>query len=113
MEGAMTKTVSMKRVIIIGDGDVEYRLAKEIHDLGGTGFTFYAVHGTGAKGERPRHGESANVKIEVICTGEVADAILAHVEKNYFPKYAMIAFVDDVEVLRPKKFGAKSGEVKQ
>jgi hypothetical protein len=37
----MIKTVPMKRVIIIGDGDVEYRLAKEIHGLGATGSTFY------------------------------------------------------------------------
>jgi nitrogen regulatory protein P-II 2 len=91
----------------------EYRLAKEIHDLGATGFTFYIVHGVGAKGQRPRHAESANVKIEIICTVEVADKILEHVEKNYFPNYAIIIFVDDVEVLRPEKFGARSPEVKE
>jgi len=109
----VTKTVSMKRVIIIGDETVEYRLEKEIHDLGATGLTFYVVHGVGAKGQRPRHAESANVKIEIICTVEVADKILAHVQKNYFPNYAVIAFVDDVEVLRSEKFGAPTGESKE
>lgn len=88
-------------------------MGKEIHDLGATGFTFYVAHGVGAEGQRPRHAESANVKIEVMCTVEVADKILAHVEKNYFPNHAMIAFVDDVEVLRPEKFGARSPAIKE
>jgi hypothetical protein len=66
----------MKRVIIIGDEIVEHRLAKETHDLGATGFTFYIVHGVGAKGQRPRHAESANVKIEKrysrsTCSGQI------------------------------------------
>ena len=46
-------------------------------------------------------------------THKYVAGILAHVEKNYFPNYAMIAFVDDVEVLRPEKFGATSDSVKE
>jgi len=32
---------------------------------------------------------------------------LNHIEEHYFNNYAMIAFLDDVEVLRGEKFGAK------
>ncbi len=101
------QTVAMKRVVIIGDCDVEYRLLKEILALGATGYTCYGVRGQGGRGLRPRHAESGNTKIEVIATHEVAQLILEHVAKHYFEHYPMIAFLDDVEVFRGEKFGAR------
>jgi nitrogen regulatory protein P-II 2 len=96
----------MKRVVIIGDETVEYRLVKEIHDIGATGYTYYLVRGEGAMGERPRHAEPGNAKIEIICTPDLANRVLEHVSTNYFGNYAMIAFLDDVQVIRGEKFGA-------
>jgi nitrogen regulatory protein P-II 2 len=101
------QTVPMKRVTIVGDDCVKYRILEEILELGGTGYTDWVVHGKGARGVRPRHAEPPNSKIEVIATLEVANRILEHIARNYFDKYAMIAFVDDVEVIRGEKFGAK------
>ncbi|MGB7496515.1 MAG: hypothetical protein WBR26_17740 [Candidatus Acidiferrum sp.] len=103
-------TYLMKRIVIIGDNDVEYRLCKEVQELGATGYTIYTVRGEGARGIRPRRGESGNVKIEIIATQEIAHRILQHISDNYFHKYAMIAFIDDVEVLQGHKFGAKASE---
>ncbi len=97
----------MKRVVIIGDSTVEYRLLSEIEAMGASGYTCYPVRGKGGRGVRPRHGEAGNTKIEVIATREIAEGILQHVAQNYFEKYAMIAFLDDVEVLQGQKFGAK------
>ena len=97
----------MKRVIIIGDETVEQRLLSEIQGMGASGHTAYAVRGKGARGVRPRHGEPGNTKIEVIATADVARQIIEHVAKNYFEKYAMIAFIDDVEVLQGDKFRGK------
>jgi nitrogen regulatory protein P-II 2 len=104
----LIKTVPMKRVVIIGDETVEYRLVKEIHAIGATGYTYCLVRGEGAMGERPRHAEPANAKIEVICTTALADQVLEHLAQNYFEKYAMIAFVDDVQVIRGEKFAGKA-----
>jgi nitrogen regulatory protein P-II 2 len=101
-------TVVMKRIVIIGDETVEYRLLQEIQSMGATGYTCYAVCGKGARGIRPRHGEPGNTKIEVIATSELAHQILEYLGKHYFEDYAMIAFIDDVEVLQGEKFGAKS-----
>ena len=98
------KTVLMKRIVIIGDNTVEYRLLTEIRNLGASGYTCYAVHGQGARGVRPRHAEPGNTKIEVIASPDVAQKILEHVSLHYFDNYAMIAFIDDVEVLRAEKF---------
>jgi nitrogen regulatory protein PII len=101
------QSVKMKRVVIIGDSTVEHRLRAEIEALGATGYTWYPVSGKGARGIRPRHAEPGNTKIEVIATLEVAEKIIQHVASNYFENYAMIAFLDDVEVLQGQKFGAK------
>jgi nitrogen regulatory protein P-II 2 len=98
----------MKRVVIIGDCDVQYRLLKEIEGLGATGYTYYTVRGEGARGIRPRHGESGNMKIEVIATPEVAVRIMKYLAEHYFNRYPMIAFLDEVEVLEGQKFGAES-----
>jgi nitrogen regulatory protein P-II 2 len=100
-------TVGMKRVVIIGDCDVEYRLAREVQALGATGYTCYRVHGEGARGIRPRHAESGNMKMEIIATVEVAQGILEHVATHYFDNYPMIGFIDEVEVLHGEKFTAK------
>jgi nitrogen regulatory protein P-II 2 len=100
-------TVPMKRVTIIGDDTVKYRILSELNGLGATGYTEFGVHGKGDRGLRPRHAEPCNAKIEVICTADLAGRILEHIAQNYFEKYAMIAFVDDVQVIRGEKFGAK------
>lgn len=103
----MAQTVPMKRVVIVGDETVGYRIVKEIRDLGATGYNYHLVQGYGGGGERPRRGEPGNTKIEVICTAELAHRILEHVGQHYCDKYKFIAFLDDVEVLRGEKFGLK------
>jgi len=102
------KTVPMKRITIIGDVTVQYRILKEVEELGATGYTSYPVHGKGQRGIRPRHGEPANAKIEVVASEEVADRILEHISQHYFENYAMIAFVDEVGVLRGEKFARRA-----
>jgi hypothetical protein len=101
-------TVRMKRITMIGDSTVQYRLLEEIKEFGATGYTWFPANGQGDRGIRPRHAEPANAKIEVITTPELANRILEHVAQNYFEKYAMIAFLDDVEVVRGEKYTPKA-----
>jgi nitrogen regulatory protein P-II 2 len=103
------KTALLKRVTIIGDDTVQYRILEELDRLGALGYTWYAVHGKGHHGVRPRHGEPGNTKIEAIATPEVANRILEYVAEHYLANYAMIAFLDDVEVL-PGENGARFRE---
>lgn len=102
------KTIAMKRVTIVADNALQRVIVKELSGLGATGYTYTVVHGEGAKGIRPSRWEGPNAKIEVIGTLEVVHRILEHVSKNYFERYAVIVFLDDVEVLRGSKFGAKT-----
>ena len=63
------------------------------------------MEGDGSRGKRPADiREFANIQIEVIVPPEVAQTLLGRLEKEFFPRYAMIAFESDVRVLRAGKF---------
>jgi len=101
------KTVPMKRVTIVGENSLGHQIVKEVHDMGATGYTYTVVHGEGARGTRPNRWEGPNAKIEVVANSELARKIMEHIAMKYFDHYAIIVFMDDVEVLRGEKFGAK------
>ena len=48
--------------------------------------------------------EGKNIKIETLVNAEVADHILAHLAENYFLHYAVVAFVENVVVVRGDKY---------
>ena len=48
--------------------------------------------------------EGKNVRIETLVAPPVADLILAHVAEVYFPHFAVVAWVEDVEVVRGDKY---------
>ncbi|MFP5410558.1 MAG: P-II family nitrogen regulator [Gammaproteobacteria bacterium] len=48
--------------------------------------------------------ESSNIRIEILCDAEIADAIARHLQARYYDDYGMVLFVNDVSVLRPEKF---------
>ncbi len=70
------KTVPLKRVTIIDDNTVQYRIIEEVQTLGAFGYTFYSVHGKDQRRIRPGHAEPGNTKIEVIASPGVAHRIL-------------------------------------
>ena len=45
-----------------------------------------------------------NVRLEVVVSPEVADAILERLAQEYFPNYALVAWVADVQVVRGEKY---------
>jgi nitrogen regulatory protein P-II 2 len=106
----MRKTIPMKRVVIIGDNDLSLRILDEIKDFGTSGYTYYVVHGRGAETHvrRLTKEDPPNIKIEVIASEALAHRILDHVADNYMEKYAMIAFIDSVEVLASARLGSAS-----
>jgi nitrogen regulatory protein PII len=97
----------MKRalVTIITEAVLERQLADDVKQLGAHGYTVTEARGEGHRGARSADWTySANIRMEVVCGHGVADAIMAHISRTYYANYAMIAFVSDVEVLRPEKF---------
>ncbi len=49
--------------------------------------------------------EGANVRIDSLVRRDVAMRILERLEKVYFPRYSITAFLSTAEAVRPDKYG--------
>ena len=79
------------------------QIERKVLELGATGYTCREVTGYGSRGARHGAG-SDNVQIELVCPEHVAYAILTYVSHHYFEKYACIAWVTDVSVVRGARY---------
>lgn len=100
------KTTNLILVNIIAEDDLETRLLNDLKQLGARGYTIRKVRGEGAHGQRFTQWEGENIKIEVIVDATTADAIGEHLETNYFADFAVIVYLQPVQVLRESKFKA-------
>lgn len=95
----------MKLVTIVCEAYAQDSITTLLRQIGAHGWTLFAVQGDGSQGRR--HGdipESTNIQLEVILQPDAAHTLLDRLEKEFFTRYAMIAFESDVRVLRPQKF---------
>jgi nitrogen regulatory protein PII len=98
------KTVRLRKVTIVAEALLEERLLRAIRERGARGFTLAEVRGEGSRGVRASDWEGKNVRIETLVPAEAAERILAHVAEAYFPNFAVVAWVEDVEVVRGDKY---------
>jgi nitrogen regulatory protein P-II 2 len=99
------ETHPMKLVNIICEALARETLERLLDEIGAHGFTVFGVEGRGRHGERLGEMEGfANVQFEVILPAEAASRLLERLEKEFFPRYAMVAYETDIRVLRPQKF---------
>jgi nitrogen regulatory protein P-II 2 len=98
------KLDSMKRVTIISEALVAGRIQEDLLRLGASGYTTTKAEGRGSRGVRASQWEGRNEKIETVVTPEVANRICETLLADYFENFAVIAYVQDVEVIRGKKF---------
>ena len=97
-------TVPLKLVTIVAEPVLEERLITELQRLGARGHTVTDTRGAGSRGMRASDPPGGGVRIETVVTANVADRIMAHVADQWFPHYAVIAFVTDVHVVRGEKY---------
>jgi nitrogen regulatory protein P-II 2 len=97
-------TVPLRKVTIVAEGLLEDRLLRDLREHGVRGFTISEVRGEGSRGVRASEWEGRNVRIETIVSPEVADAVLHHVAGHYFEHFAVIAWVEEVKVVRGDKY---------
>ncbi|MGB0695771.1 MAG: P-II family nitrogen regulator [Rhodospirillaceae bacterium] len=104
-----------EKLVIITEKIISQGVCDIIEACGGTGYTIMAAGGKGSRNVRsmPERatvvGDFANVKIEVIVNDKAtAETIMNRVADRYFANYPGITYVEDVEILRPKKFGEPS-----
>ena len=98
-------THPMKLVTIVCEAYARDAVTKLLREVDAHGYTLFAVEGDGSQGKRPGDiPEFANIQVEVVVSSAVAETLLARLESEFFPRYAMIAFECEVRVLRKEKF---------
>jgi nitrogen regulatory protein P-II 2 len=98
------KTYPLKKITVIGEGVLQDHLLREFRELGARGYTLTQAEGEGTRGVRASEWDRKNIRIEMLVSAEVADRILEHVASEYFEHYAVVAYVQDVEVVRGDKY---------
>ena len=90
---------------VITEATIEQALLREVDRLGVRGYTVWDARGRGNRGTRDGSWtESVNIRIEMVCPRSQAEAVLGYLQTRYYADYAMVGFLQDVEVLRPGKF---------
>lgn len=90
---------------VITEAAIEESVLNDLDKLGVSGYTVTDARGRGGRGIRDAAWkEVANIRIEVICNRSLAELALSHLQTHYYVNYAMVSFIQDVEILRPTKF---------
>lgn len=99
------KTETRTLLTVITEAAIEKNLLRDLNQLGVHGYTVLDARGQGGRGVRDAAwGEAANIQIEVICARALAETVLQEFQARYYDNYAMVAFLQEVEIIRPDKF---------
>ena len=94
-----------KLLTIVTEAALEDTLVADIENLGARGYTITDARGKGSRGMRDATwAPHANIRIEVLCHADTARAICMALRERYYDNYSMVAYVSEIEVLRPEKF---------
>ncbi len=97
-------TYTLTLLTIVAEALLKDRLIHEVRQAGAKGLTVTEVSGEGSRQRRVSELLGDNIKIEVIAKRETADKILTVLQKDFFPRYAVVAFMSDVQVVREDKY---------
>lgn len=86
---------------IITEPVLENQMIELIKTKGARGFSIGSI-----RSETASDFSGSNIRIEIISNRSTAEKILENLQKNYFTKYSMIAFLSEIEVIRAEKFDA-------
>jgi hypothetical protein len=90
---------------IVTEAVLERELVAEFEALGVRGYTITDARGQGGRGRRQSDWtQEGNIRIEIVCEPALAERIALKMRERYYEHYAMILFLQDVNVLRPDKF---------
>ena len=90
---------------VIGEAALEKKLLADLETLGAPGWTISDARGRGGRGVRSAGWDTeGNIRVEIICTRDIAERIAGHLQARYYANYAMVCYLAQVEVLRAEKF---------
>jgi nitrogen regulatory protein P-II 2 len=94
----------LKLITIVSEAVLRDRLTEVIQRSGATGYTVSDANGEGSRGTRRSGVHGENIRIEVVAPQAIAEAIMLELAQKFFDKYAVIAWVIDVAVMRGAKY---------
>jgi hypothetical protein len=97
----------LKHVTIVTEQVLREQIVRKAVELGASGCTYQDVQGTGSRGTRNDDVFGGNVRLDVICSEEVAEGLLTFVSHRCFEHYACISWVTDVSVVRGSRYVKK------
>ncbi len=90
---------------VICEASLEESIVADLLASGVHGYTISDVRGMGAHGLRDAAWtQSANIRIEILCSEPMSLNLLDHLQKSYFANFGMVTFLAKVEVMRTEKF---------
>lgn len=95
---------TLKLVTVIAEAVIADKIIRDMLRLGATGYTATAAEGQGSRGVRASEWEGKNVKIEALVNDNVATKVLELLSQHYFTNYAVVAYMQNVEVVRGEKY---------
>lgn len=97
--------MAMRRLTIVAAAELQDRLVSDFVRMGASGYTLMPCIGVGRRslssGGQPN---SSQVRIEVVVTRPVSDALLAYLRRDILPAHHVTACVETVEVVNPNQF---------
>jgi nitrogen regulatory protein P-II 2 len=96
--------IARKLVTIVAESALEKRLVEGLNSSGIKGYTVSGAHGAGVRGQREGDLQGGNIRVECVVSEELVESIFALLHTDYFPHYACVAWVSDVQVARGENF---------
>lgn len=88
---------TQRLLTIVCESMLEAFLQEELPRLGVSGYTIYDVRGAGRHGRRSGSwAKESNIKVDIVCAAEVAERVVAHINKEYKQHYALVMYSGDV-----------------
>lgn len=97
-------TTQLTLLTIICEAILKDRVLEELTQAGAKGHTLTECEGSGSRHRRVGEILGANIKVETIVSSTVAERLLTVLANDYFPKFAVIAYVSPVSVIRGEKY---------
>ena len=95
----------MKCLTIVTESLIEQRIADDLRACGALGWTITPARGMGPSNRRVSELEGGHNRFDVLVDDSVCARIWDVLERDYFPDYAVTAWVSTVEVARPERYG--------
>lgn len=98
------QTTPRQLLTIVAEAVVEQRLIRDVKQSGALGYSLTHVRGEGPSGLNTQDLTGPSVRLETVATEAVANAILEVLARDYFGRFAVVAWLTPVHVARPEHF---------